>query len=115
MSDYVHDVLVKRRALGRTEFIFHAASKSGHLEEPRFFLEQVAKASGVRISIHDLRRTFITVAESCDISPIALKALVNHSQGSDVTAGYVQIITERLREPLRRVTERLLEMCQPEA
>jgi hypothetical protein len=42
-------------------------------------------------------RTF-TVAEATDISPMALKALVNHSLGSDVTSGYIQITAERLRE-----------------
>lgn len=81
LTDFVHDLLAKRRAIGKTEFVFHAASRSGHLEMPRYFLEQVAKASGVKVSVHDLRRTYITIAESCDISPIALKTLVNHSQG----------------------------------
>ena len=75
-----------RRAIGRTEFVFHADSKSGHIEEPKFHLALVAKATGIRVSTHDLRRTFITVAESCDISPIALKALVNHGLGNDVTS-----------------------------
>ena len=56
-------------------------------------------------------RTYITVAESCDISPLALKALVNHSMGRDVTAGYVQISVERLREPTQRVANKLKELC----
>jgi integrase len=75
LTDFVHDLLARRRTIGRTEFIFPAASRSGHLEMPRYFLEQVATASGVKVTVHDLRRSFITVAESCDISPIALKAL----------------------------------------
>jgi hypothetical protein len=81
------------------------------LEEPKFPLRLVAEASGIAISAHDLRRTFITIAESCDISPLALKALVAHALGSDVTAGYVQISTERLREPVRKVCDRLKELC----
>ena len=52
-------------------------------------------------------RPYITVAESCEISPIALKALVNHSQGKDVTAGYVQIVVERLRPAAQKVTDRI--------
>jgi integrase len=66
--------------------------------------------TGVKISVHDLRRSYITIAESCEISPIALKALVNHSQGKDVTAGYVQIVTERLRAPAQKVTDRLKQL-----
>jgi integrase len=86
-------------------------SASGHIEEPKFALNLVAKQCGVRISAHDLRRTFISVAESCDISPIALKALVNHALGGDVTSGYVVLSTERLREAAQRVADRLKELC----
>jgi integrase len=111
MSDFVRDLFVARRALGDAKFVFPANSKSGHVEEPRFALDAVAEASGVRVSVHDLRRTFITVAESCDISPLALKALVNHAIGGDVTAGYVQMTPERLREPAQRVCDRLKELC----
>jgi len=63
------------------------------------------------VSAHDLRRTFVTVAEGADISPMALKALVNHALGNDVTSGYVQMTTERLREPAQRVADRLRALC----
>jgi len=42
-----------------------------------------AKGTGITVSVHDLRRTFIMLAESTDISPLALKALVNHALGND--------------------------------
>ena len=53
LTAYVHDLLVARRAIGRTEFIFHADSKSGHIEEPKFHLALVAKATGTPVSVHD--------------------------------------------------------------
>jgi integrase len=71
----------------------------------------VAEATGIRVSAHDLRRTYITVAESADISPLAMKALVNHSLGNDVTSGYVVMTAERLREPAQRVADRLKTLC----
>src|SRR5262249_48355376 len=111
LSDFVHAMLIARRALGDTEFVFPAASKSGHIAEPKFFLAQVAKATGRRISVHDLRRTFVTHAESCDISPHALRALVNHSLGKDVHSRYIQMNVERLREPAQRVTDKMKSMC----
>ena len=37
----------------------------------------------------DMRRTYATVAGNTEIAPFALKALLNHSVGSDVTAGYI--------------------------
>jgi integrase len=112
MSDFVRDLLVARRAVGKEKFIFPSDSEAGYIAEPKFPLTQVALACGVRISAHDLRRTFITVAEATDISPLALKALVNHSLGNgDVTAGYIQLTIERLREPMQRVTDRLKTLC----
>ncbi len=100
MSSFVRDLLVARRALGNDGgWVFGADSASGHIEEPSSTFEEVAKATaianakaagveiddddapreliekyGIVVSCHDLRRTFITVAESTDISPLALKA-----------------------------------------
>jgi integrase len=112
MTDYVHDLLAARKSLGHERFVFPSNSAAGYLAEPKFFLNQVALATGIKISVHDLRRTYITVAESCDISPLALRALVNHSLGNGVTEGYVQMTPERLREPAKRVTEKLKELCK---
>jgi integrase len=111
MSDIVYDLLVARRAAGDAKFIFPSNSASGHVEEPKFPLRLVAAACGIEISAHDLRRTFITIAESADISPLALKALVNHALGNDVTSGYVQMTTERLREPAQKITDKMKELC----
>lgn len=36
---------------------------------------------------------------------------MNHSLGNDVTAGYVIATVERLREPARRVCDRLMTLC----
>ena len=89
------------------KWVFPANSKSGHLEEPKFPLQMIADATNIRVSVHDLRRTYITVAESTDMSVLALKALVNHSVGNDVTEGYIQMTAERLRVPAQRVADRL--------
>ena len=111
MSDFVRDLLVARRAVGDATFVFPAPGKSGYIAEPKFPLDAVAQATGIRVSAHDLRRTFITVAESADISPLALKALVNHSLGDDVTSGYVMMTVERLREPAQRVADKMKMLC----
>jgi integrase len=112
MSTFARDLLVARRALGNDDgWVFGADSRSGHLEEPKFALTLVAQATGIVVSVHDLRRTYVTIAESSDISSMALRALVNHALGGDVTAGYVQMTTERLREPAQRVCDKLMELC----
>jgi integrase len=113
MTDIVRELLDTRKSIGRdaSGFVFPANSRSGYIAEPRFPLKLVADETGVVVTPHDLRRTFATVAENTDISPLALKALVNHSLGDDVTAGYVQMTVERLREPAQRVADRLKELC----
>jgi integrase len=111
MTDFVYQLLAARQAIGQDKFVFPSNSAAGYIAEPKFFLNQVALTTGIKISAHDLRRTYITVAESCDISPLALRALVNHSLGSGVTEGYIQMNAERLREPAGRVAARLEELC----
>ena len=63
LSDLMYDMLIARRASGKLDYVFSSVSRSGHIEEPRFALDQVAAICGVGITVHDLRRTFITVAE----------------------------------------------------
>jgi integrase len=111
-SDVVRDLLVARRALGSAGgWVLPSHAGSGHVEDPRAFLDAVRERTGIEFSSHDLRRTFVTVAESCDISAFALKALVNHSLGSGVTEGYINMTVERLREPAQRVADRLKQLC----
>jgi hypothetical protein len=111
MSDFVHDLLVARRAIGKDKFVFPSNSSAGHIVEPRFPLNLVAAATGITVSAHDLRRVYITAAEGAAISPYALKALVNHSLGNDVTAGYVQLSVHDLRDPAQRVADRIKQLC----
>jgi integrase len=111
MTDVVHAMLVARRALGRGKHVFPANGAHGHLVSPKQHFRIIAAATGIRVSAHDLRRTFITVAESCDIPVLALKALVNHELGGGVTAGYIIMNVERLRAPAQRVADKLKELC----
>lgn len=102
ISDYLLEML---RELKKT-------SKGDHpfpIEEPRKFIQKVRDDSGVYFTIHDLRRTFITIAESMDIGIVTIKALVNHRSGHlDVTDGYIQLNTERLRKPMQDITDNIL-------
>ncbi len=104
MSDYVHDLLSSRKKrTSNSKWVFPGTGKTGHLVEPKKAMANIAKKSGVPFMTHDLRRTFITIAESLDISSYALKRLVNHSQGRDVTTGYIVMNVDRLREPMQKV------------
>ncbi len=92
------------------DYVFTAASESGHVEEPRWGLEWIANKTGIRATVHDLRRTFITVASSCPISPFHLAQLVGHAPAT-ITASYVMRDPIALRAAAELVGDRLETLC----
>lgn len=62
--------------------------------------------------MHELRRTFITIAESLDIPAYVLKRLMNHKMSNDVTAGYIIVDVERLRKPMQLITDYILKCME---
>jgi integrase len=112
MSDVVRDLLVTRRQIGNAKFVFPSYGSSGHIEGARPWTDVVREATGIEFTLHDLRRTFVTYAESTDISVYALKALINHSLGAGVTEGYIDMKPERLREPVQKVCDKIKALCR---
>lgn len=109
MSDFVADLISARREIvGQTEWVFPGTGGTGHMIETKSFTRRVVTASGVSFMLHDLRRTFITIAESLDIPAYALKRLLNHRTDTDVTGGYIVIDAERLRGPVERIAAHIL-------
>ena len=108
MSDFIYELFLRRRAASHGDFVFPADSQAGHLVEPRKAMLKVIELSGVSFTVHDARRTFITCAETLDISAYALKRLLNHRMNNDVTAGYIVIDVERLRKPMQQITDYML-------
>ena len=108
MGPYLASLLNARERLGPLVF----TSTHGQIGNLRYSLESIAKASGVKFMVHDLRRTFATMAESLDIPSYALKRLMNHKTHSDVTGGYLIITTERLRAPMEKVEDFVLKAAR---
>jgi len=112
LSDCVHRLLLKRRAIYyENDFVFPGRVAITHITNPANWVRDIKEMTGIAFCLHDLRRTYITIAESCDIPYYALKAMLNHSLGNDVTGGYVVMGVDRLREPVQRVTDRILELA----
>lgn len=109
LTDFISSLLESRKAATNSGYVFAGDGKAGYLIEPRRQVQKVTELSGVSFTLHDLRRTFITVAESIDISAYALKRLVNHKMTNDVTAGYIVSDVERLRKPMEQISARLLQ------
>ncbi len=116
MSDLIFDLFSRCHAVKQNEWVFPSNHERGHLIEPKSAMRRITELSGIEFSFHDLRRTFITIAESLDISHYALKRLLNHKDNSDVTAGYIILDIERLREPMERISQRIESFikCNPD-
>lgn len=110
LSKPLLEILGHRRSASSSEYVFPSSKGEGALNEPKTRIEKVRELSSIYFTLHDLRRTFITVAESLDISAYAIKRLVNHRSGRDVTEGYIVMDVERLRIPMTRIAERLISL-----
>jgi integrase len=110
LPNFLYDLLCERPT--GSEYVFPGLGEFGYLANMHYWIRKVTDQSGVKFILHDLRRTFITTAESLDISVYALKRLLNHRiDKSDVTAGYIITDVERLRIPMRKIENRLLHLA----
>jgi integrase len=66
-------------------FIFPADTESGHIAVHREDRGDLGKFAG------DLRQTYANVAQAVGVPLFFTKVLLNHSQGGDVTLGYVTV------------------------
>ncbi|MBV1904594.1 MAG: tyrosine-type recombinase/integrase [Pseudomonadales bacterium] len=111
LSDRSLEILQTRISHSEGDYVFPGPDPAKPINDPRRALNKMREQSGIQFNLHDLRRTFITVAESLDISMYAVKRLVNHSSSGDVTAGYVVWDPERLRAPMQRITDHILNLA----
>ena len=101
----------KRREADREDSPYVFPGRAGKpLNNPQKWVDAVNKT--VKFCLHDLRRGFITTAERLNISHYAFKALVNHSLGDDVTAGYIVTDPERYRPEMQALENELMRLCK---
>jgi integrase len=105
LSDFLYELLKKRHAVIESPYVFPSDSERGYLVEPRTAVKRVSALSGITFSLHDLRRTFISIAESLDIPGDELKRLLHHKDPNDVTAGHIVSNVDCLREPMQQITD----------
>ena len=108
LSDYTYDLLKARSDKRVNEYVFPGAGADGHIVEPKRQLHKLRQLSGLTFSHHDLRRTFVSISNTLEISPYTIKRLVNHSTSDDVTSGYIIDSEERLQTTMQRITDAIL-------
>ena len=108
LGNYIGNVLIKKLSSSDSQFIFPGGGKSGHLTEARRAISHIKNTSGIEFMIHDLRRTFITIAEGLDLSSFIIKHLVNHAIDEDVTGGYISFDIERPRKAMQQIEDAII-------
>lgn len=112
LSDYLYDLLRNRQSVACGDYVFPGGLGNPYISEPRKNIEKLRVDTGIYFTLHDLRRTFITIAESLDIPAFALKKLINHRAKGGVTEGYIVMSVERLRKPMQQVTDHILSLAE---
>ena len=99
LSHQLQAMLKRRHGMAEDDVVFPLCV------DPRKSFERLSRLIGTDISAHDLRRTFATVADACDLSGYTIKRLLNHAMGTDVTAGYIVSDVSRLRTAMQRISD----------
>ena len=112
MTDFIYEVLKQRydSQPRNTQYVFPGRGGKGHIVDSTHVIAQVPHRIGYPFVLHDLRRTFLSLAERMGLSHFMLRRLANHSYGGDVTARYIVIPTETLRQPMQRITDEFLRL-----
>lgn len=106
LSLYMADLC---KGLKPDDFIFPANNKSGHIKDHRHAIKKIAEQIGFDFCLHDLRRTFASIANNhiTNVTQYTIKKLLNHIN-KDVTAGYIQFEPETLRKPMQEIEDYIL-------
>lgn len=108
LSRQVIDMLTQRRKnSGKGKHVF-ANAKGQLAPDMRTAQSRLEKIMGFRITNHDLRRSYVTAANSTRLTQYTLKALINHISGGDVTADYVQVSVDEIRQAAQDVADFIL-------
>ena len=107
MSDYLYDLFLSRKGKSGGHHVLSGPDGKRY-QGFRYAQARIEEETGIKVSPHDLRRTFATIAESLNIPAYAVKGLLNHKTNGDITAGYIQITVERLRKPMQQVSDYIL-------
>lgn len=106
-------ILMRRKRLSTgSEFVFPSATDTtkpiSDIKKP---LRELLEQTGVKITPHDLRRTFLGMGARLGFNDSILKQMANHATGSDVTTGYLIQSADELREPSQKIANRFLELA----
>jgi len=103
-----------------SRYVFVSKTAGQPIKEPKYVLAKInalLKENMPKwndIHWHDLRRTYATLAETVNVGGYTLKRLLNHRvrRSNDVTAGYVILSADELRDPAKKIETAILEYAE---
>lgn len=115
MSDYLHALFLRRRQGRESIYVFPGKSKTGAYARPHTAIDEVVNNAEIpQFSSHSLRRTFATAADAEGYDLRSIQRLLNHTSGNVTDKHYIQKHAEKTREPMQRITDRLLKLMRAE-
>jgi integrase len=89
-------LLSTRQRVEGSEFVFPSWGTAGHIKDPRDLMRKLSKVAGEKITPHDLRRTYTTIAVAhCGIDYYKVELLTNHVPKGVTARHYLE--TSRLQ------------------
>jgi integrase len=96
LSAQAIELLKTRQRIKGSPLVFTSWGKCGHIRDPRDTMKKVSEVAGVKITPHDLRRTFTTAGVAmCGIDLHKIELLTNHVPRGVTARHYLE--TSRLQ------------------
>jgi len=109
LTNFTKQLLINRKQLNKGKYVFNGKNNDTAIVNPYKQIKKVREISGIEFTMHDLRRTFGTIADSLEIQHHIIKRLMNHTINDVTIKHYVQPSIERLRKPMQQINDYILE------
>jgi integrase len=109
LTEYTSNLLKNRRNNKNGDFVFSGRNPEKSIVNPYKQIQKIKNESGVNFTMHDLRRTFATIADILDIQYHVIKRLMNHSNNDVTSLHYIKSSKEKLREPMQQISSYILD------
>lgn len=112
LSDFLIELLKRRHKYrNESQWVFPSTRlRNKPISAGVGMVRRVRDKSKIRFTMHDLRRTFLTMGEKLEVPVYALKRLVNHSVSNDMTGRYLVLDVDRIRVHMCRITDEFVKL-----
>jgi integrase len=112
LTNYTYGLLKNRQNSTTSNFVFSGNNPEKSIVNPYKQIKKIREESGVHFTMHDLRRTFATIADILNVQYHVIKRLMNHSNNDVTSLHYIKSSKEKLREPMQQITLYILDQVK---